>query len=385
YNHPVLCLVDMGGVPLLLWKLLEEIRPGDRVLLARIPRPVEELAERDRQRALLLGAFVAGGFVSEARAGFASVDEAFFDEVLAAYDAVVGGPRHVHDRVVGPGRRLFELDAPDLAGLRAGPLAELAGKTSAEQVVPETVWRHSQGFKRVFLQALFSGDGSSFRPRKAIEIVYSTASDQLAKDVQLLLLEFGVVSRLCRLENGETRVVIATRSDARLFVRNVGFLGAGHEKLASELETIPAASGALGRDRIPFVADSIRSERGARREHGGAAILERVAADEVERVIEPLVGGEYHYAEVASVADAGIQPVYSLRVETRDHAFLTNGFVSHNTEARLQRLAADTVDFGPNYDETKREPLVLPARFPNLLVNGSAGIAVGMATNMPPH
>jgi DNA gyrase subunit A len=63
------------------------------------------------------------------------------------------------------------------------------------------------------------------------------------------------------------------------------------------------------------------------------------------------------------------------------------------TEARLARLAeemlreldSDTVDFGPNYDERKREPLVLPARFPNLLVNGSAGIAVGMATNMPPH
>ena len=48
-------------------------------------------------------------------------------------------------------------------------------------------------------------------------------------------------------------------------------------------------------------------------------------------------------------------------------------------------LDSDTVDFGPNYDESKQEPLVLPARFPNLLVNGSAGIAVGMATNMPPH
>jgi DNA gyrase subunit A len=63
------------------------------------------------------------------------------------------------------------------------------------------------------------------------------------------------------------------------------------------------------------------------------------------------------------------------------------------TEARLARLAtemlrdidADTVDFAPNYDESKREPSVLPSRFPNLLVNGSAGIAVGMATNMPPH
>ncbi|HWG56861.1 MAG TPA: DNA gyrase subunit A [Gaiellaceae bacterium] len=63
------------------------------------------------------------------------------------------------------------------------------------------------------------------------------------------------------------------------------------------------------------------------------------------------------------------------------------------TECRLSRIAtemlrdidADTVDFVPNYDESRREPSVLPSRFPNLLVNGSAGIAVGMATNMPPH
>ncbi len=63
------------------------------------------------------------------------------------------------------------------------------------------------------------------------------------------------------------------------------------------------------------------------------------------------------------------------------------------TEARMARMAAemlrdidaDTVNFVPNYDETKRQPEVLPSRFPNLLVNGSSGIAVGMATNMPPH
>jgi DNA gyrase subunit A len=63
------------------------------------------------------------------------------------------------------------------------------------------------------------------------------------------------------------------------------------------------------------------------------------------------------------------------------------------TEARLARLAtellrdldSDTVDFGPNFDGSRLEPLVLPSRFPNLLVNGSSGIAVGMATNIPPH
>ena len=54
-------------------------------------------------------------------------------------------------------------------------------------------------------------------------------------------------------------------------------------------------------------------------------------------------------------------------------------------EEMLQDLDADTVDFQPNYDNSRREPVVLPTRFPNLLVNGASGIAVGMATNMPPH
>src|SRR5664279_3254555 len=63
------------------------------------------------------------------------------------------------------------------------------------------------------------------------------------------------------------------------------------------------------------------------------------------------------------------------------------------TEARFSRIAvemlrdidANTVDWVPNYDETRREPRVLPSRMPNLLVNGASGIAVGMATNIPPH
>lgn len=54
-------------------------------------------------------------------------------------------------------------------------------------------------------------------------------------------------------------------------------------------------------------------------------------------------------------------------------------------EEMLQDLDSDTVDFQPNYDNSRREPTVLPTRFPNLLVNGASGIAVGMATNMPPH
>ena len=165
-------------------------------------------------------------------------------------------------------------------------------------------------------------------------------------------------------------------------------------QLRSQLEPLPEQdpNGLVG--RYLESEDELGLEsRDRGRANGGAAIMERIESAEVREVVEPLVTGDYFYAEVESVQDAGVQEVYSVRVDSEDHSFLTNGFVSHNTEARLGRLAtellrdidADTVDFAANYDESTQEPAILPSRFPNLLVNGSSGIAVGMATNIPPH
>src|SRR5205807_3494064 len=168
-----------------------------------------------------------------------------------------------------------------------------------------------------------------------------------------------------------------------------GFLGRKQAKLEADLAAIPVESRALSSDHVPYVGDFIR-------EHGAARWTERDwlrrhNVDRVERwqrnrdqitaritepgvlaVVEPLVDGRFYYAEVTSLTDAGRQPVYSLRVDTDDHAFITNGFVSHNTEARLTPLAMEmlreideeTVDFIPNYDGRVQEPTVLPSRFP---------------------
>jgi DNA gyrase subunit A len=413
-NHPVLCLVDMVGVPLLMWKLLEEIRPGDSVLINRTAthgEPTPPPSGAQSELAFLAGAFVAAGWFSAARAGFNNIDRGFFDDVLAAYDAVVGGPRYVSSRVIRSGSPCHELDIQNLDALRASPLAELEGQASAAKRVPEFVWRSPAAAKRVFLQALFEGDGSSsLLPGNTMQISYSTRSAQLARDTQQLLLEFGVVSRLSFSARGEVKVVISNRRDARLFARNVGFAGRKQRKLERELAQVPAQSRALSHDHVPHLARYIRgdsgvspAERGWLRRHnvdrierweqGGTAILERVSSEEAREVIAPLVTGDYYYARVASVQQGSPEAVYSLKVETQDHSFLTDGFVSHNTEARLARIATemlrdldmDTVDFAANYDGKKQEPLVLPSRFPNLLVNGSSGIAVGMATNIPPH
>jgi len=350
-NHPVLCLVDVVGIPTLLWKLLEEVQPGDHVVLARTPAENPGAPER-----------------SEAAA------------------AIVLG-------------------------------ASVSGQRSAQKVVPEFVWAGGAARKRFFLaallsdQALSAGDGSwSSPPRNPVPISYSTRSDRLARDVQNLLLEFGVVSERYRHTVGEYRVVITNRRDVRLFAARIGFLGAEQEKLAGILGPQAAATHASVSDHVPGLGAFLRThgatdhadrvwlarhdlDRVERWELQREEILAHVTEPDARRIAEELTDGRFHFAEVAEVADAGVQPVYSVRVDSDDHAFLTDGFVSHNTECRLTPLAMsmladideETVDFVDNYDGRTQEPAVLPGRVPNLLINGSAGIAVGMATNIPPH
>ena len=86
---------------------------------------------------------------------------------------------------------------------------------------------------------------------------------------------------------------------------------------------------------------------------------------------EPLIDGQGNFGSVD-----GDPPAAMRYTEVR---------LQKISDALLQDLENDTVDFQDNYDNSEHEPTVLPARFPNLLVNGAGGIAVGMATNIPPH
>ena len=119
-------------------------------------------------------------------------------------------------------------------------------------------------------------------------------------------------------------------------------------------------------------ADTVGAVLGSYHPHGDASVYDamvRLAQDFSMRY--PLVDGQGNFGSVAGDPPAAYR----------------------YTEARMSRLAVellrdidkDTVDFQPNFDESKQEPTVLPCRVPNLLINGSTGIAVGMATNIPPH
>ena len=163
---------------------------------------------------------------------------------------------------------------------------------------------------------------------------------------------------------------------------------------------------------MPFVADYVRGaldfdrrgsgrkwltqhnfDRVERWETERLRIIDRIKDPEILATILPVMDSGYRFEEVVGGRSGEPAEVYSVRVESEDHSFLAGGFVNHNTESRLSNeamllvgeLGEDTVDFRPNYDGSLDEPSVLPAAFPNLLVNGTSGIAVGMATNMIPH
>ena len=235
------------------------------------------------------------------------------------------------------------------AGLDVTPTEDelLAGSRAfvAGGPVPESVWTGGWGVKRAYLMAAFGGD---LRGRCTV------GSAELAGQIQELLAELGVV---------------AVRRGRSL-----------------EVSTVDTA------DTVPFVGEFAGVDV-ARWDTDRARLVELVDDPEILATILPIMDSGYRFEEITSVQAEAPAEVYSVRVRSEDHSFLAGGFVNHNTESRLSpeamllvgELGEDTVDFRPNYDGSLEEPTVLPAAFPNLLVNGTSGIAVGMATNMIPH
>ncbi|MGO1049083.1 DNA gyrase subunit A [Crossiella sp. CA198] len=420
-NHLVLCLEAPMGVPLFQWRRLDELQPGAIVCVARNAWQQVVPTAREYMLGLLGGAWASEGWASADRAGFNNTDQHFFDEVLHAYDQIVGGGRYVSERTTRRDRKLIrELDIQDYAGgmaaFRASPLAEFIGHKARDKFVPEFVWRGGWGVKRAFLMAVFEGDGGCRTALDGFTVQYSTYSPRLAGELQELLAEFGVTAchRQYTRPSGsvEHRLVVSGMRNVRAFAERVGFLKTKQARLAELVRRSPLRPHRLSQDKVPFVADYVRSaldfdrrgsgrtwltqhnfDRVERWETERLRIIDRIKDTEVLRTILPIMDSGYRFEAVTEVEHCAPAEVYSVRVDSADHSFLAGGFVNHNTEARMSpeamqlvgELGEDTVDFRPNYDGSLLEPTVLPAAFPNLLVNGTSGIAVGMATNMIPH
>ena len=346
HNHPVLTLREVDRVPRLVWRRLDQLQPGDVLCLAR----------------------------------------------HAAHPS--SGPTERTDPVAVDGQAAY------VAGGGAEGLVE---------GIPDAVWCATPATKRAFLSAAFQSDGSVVRGRRhTVSVRYRTPHRRLARDLAQVLLEFGVVAQLTQdVHRGAYRVLIAGRHNVAEFAASVSFLGSSQARLHRALDQIPQTAHRMSADAAPFLADYlVRALPTPRpdtswvpadtldgwpdRRAGVMATLDRTS---VREVVAQILDPGYRYVHVASVEPRAPEPVYSVRVATEDHSFLAGGFVNHNTEARMASPAAlmtdgldeNVIDFVPNYDGQLMQPDVLPSAFPNLLVNGASGIAVGMATNMPPH
>ncbi|MGW4486775.1 DNA topoisomerase (ATP-hydrolyzing) [Amycolatopsis sp. NPDC004368] len=267
------------------------------------------------------------------------------------------------------------------------------------------------------------------------EIVYTGTNEKFVRQVYAMLADLGIHSR--HWTNPETGL-LGLSVDGSDVSALAPILRPGSEAGAS-LSAVSGAKVRYGKDRHGTALADRSFPLARARQDGWIDKLRRIGSPLADR-LDALNG--YSFLEVVSVEPVAPDVTYDIQVGADEHTFVTEGFVVHNcmgkyhphgdvaiydamvrlaqdfslnvplidghgnfgspddgpaasryTEARMSpeamllvgELGEDTVDFRPNYDGSLEEPTVLPAAYPNLLVNGTSGIAVGMATNMIPH
>jgi DNA gyrase subunit A len=435
-NHPLLVAVPHAsdGRVTLAWKTIAQLAVGDYVVLDRStnlwPEHSVDLRpfypsvlpkSRMKQHTLpetlnedmgfLLGALLAEGTFRDQVIEFTNTRGEFADYFIQTWRRVFPTCRlHIFEKQpVGYGRKAFlQIQVVSQHVTAFIQALGLSGR-SAQRQIPEVVLRSPRSVAAAFLRGLFEGDGAVEKSGRSLLRLSLTARNHLMlHQIQTLLLRFGIVASLKedRTRNMH-RLLISGRDNLALFSREIGFTSAVKSKALATILDLHTGKALSRTDFIPYLAEYVRTHatRGQRewlskhnfdRSERLTATLPRLAqvlpaVAVVE--IEDLARQHYLFERVESIEYAGEQPVYSVRVDSACHSFVANGFVNHNTEAKLAAIAdellrdidKDTVDFKPNYDNQTEEPTVMPARLPNLLLNGSTGIAVGMATNIPPH
>ncbi len=426
--HPVLCWEkNEKKMPEIRWKLLKEIRKGDFVLISRNGMWSEEnLLLKDyfpsnekykdislpnkmnEDIAFLLGALVSEGSFHNGQIVFNNKDIDFYNKVKEIVIKEFKGVSLYEREIKGNCKELSIYHQKVVKFLEN--IGLVIGKAD-EKEIPFSVLLSKKEVIKTFLQSLFEGDGSVVfhidkrHKGKTVELGYISKSLKLIEQLKILLLNFGIVTTTPYKDkrNDCYKLLISGYKNIKRFKEEIGFYS---KKKNQELNKITSVnSNRMSKtDYIPFLNEYLRNkyknefviknnfDRYNKLEKNKQR-LEEFIDQEDKNLIDFLLKNKYFFDKVKNVENGDEEEVYSIRVDSSCHSFVGNGFINHNTEVRLAPIAMeiltdidkDTVDFVPNFDESLVEPVVLPSKVPNLLINGSSGIAVGMATNIPPH
>jgi len=434
-NHPLLVWEkDVRGRPRLRWKMVGELRQGDYVVISRspslFPKEKPDLKKFEPKNlhirtvvhklpsklepglAFLLGAWVAEGNVSKEQVGFCNSDTDFLNDFKKKFRTAFSDCR-LHEykrRPVGYTKKPYHsLEVHSNQVIQFLRNLGLEPVRAKDKDVPGIIFSGTKEAVASFLRGYAEGDGSVYHSG-APEIAFISMSVNLLKKLQILLLRFGIESSYRYQPSRKIwKLLIRGYGNLRTFRDEIGFVTEKKKAVLDRICRLNADCRIISKtDFVPYISDYIRSNgyRGDAKAwlvkhnldrlpkiRGYWKKLGRILNDPDLSLYQNVLNNNYLFDRVVSIRDAGLKRVYSVRVDSPCHSFVSNGFISHNTEVRMARITAEllsdidkeTVQFSDNFDATLKEPTVLPARIPNLLINGSSGIAVGMATNIPPH
>ncbi len=437
-NHPILTWTRdyITGKPYFEWKLLQDAQKNDIAVIERtndllwpeknidlVPYWPEEnkrwedkiLPKKlDENLSFILGALIAEGTIKEHEIEFCNSDLQFIDMFSDRWKKVFPDCR-LHRFSRNPSsygkKPYYTLEIHSRKVITLLLAIGLHPVKSRDKRIPHLIFQSPKSVVSAFLQGYFEGDGSASNSGRMNELSAISKSELLLKEMQVLLLRFGIASTR-RFDSWRKthKLYIRGLKNYFLFQHQIHFAGTTKrlkfEKIVNNLvKDFPQS------DFVPFLSEFVRNhtargkkevtykvnfDRYSNLEKRASSLftaVEERAQSKISDLFATLLSNNYLFDPIVDIKHGGVNQVYSIRVASECHSFIGNGFVNHNTEARLTKTAEtlltdiekETVEWQGNYDNTRFEPKCLPAKIPNLLLNGAVGIAVGMATSIPPH
>ena len=429
YNHPLMCWTFKNNIPQIEWKLLENINKNDIIIINRNHNLFSKISldlkkyypkigfrnnvklpkEMNNDLAFLLGALVSEGSFHNNQILFNNQDKQFYNKIKSIILSQFKGIQ-LYERKIK--KKCTELSIYEQKVVIFLKNIGLTYVKSSKKEIPFSVLTSSKDNIQNFLKALFEGDGSvkyktdKRHNGKSIELTYNSKSIKLIEQLKILLLNFGIVTTNPYKDkrNDCYKLIISGYKSIKKFKDEINFFSERKRKIISNINSMNSYRMSKT-DSIPYINEYLRKkykkefiiknnfDRYNNLEKNYSELI-RIIDSKDKQLIDFILKNKYLFNEVLEIKKLNkTEEVYSVKVDGKCHSFVANGFINHNTEARLAQIAEEilfdiekeTVNFVPNFDDSLKEPSILPSKIPNLLINGSSGIAVGMATNIPPH
>lgn len=432
YNHPLLVWgLDEFNKPSIKWKVLNELTTNDYLFINRSfslfskqnlnlkkyypstnrkMKPGIKLPRiMNKNLAFLLGSLVAKGSFHQNKILFNNQDIEFYNKIKNIIKNQFKGTTLYERDVKG---NCKELDLHHQKVVRFLKNIGLTQAKSAKKEIPFSVLLSNKEIIKSFLIGLFEGDGSVIyhsdkrHNGSTIELAYNSKSKKLIEQLKILLLNFGIITTTPYLDkrNNNYKLIISGVHNILTFQKEINFHSKRKKEALAKIKNLNQ-SRMSKTDWIPYLSNYLRAnyknnfisrynfDRYNNLEKNYKKLSSTLNSSDT-KMINWLLKNKFFFNRIKSIEKPKtLENVYSVKVNSDCHSFIANGFINHNTEAKLASISEqmladlekDTVNFIPNYDGSQSEPQVLPGKLPNLLLNGTLGIAVGMATSIPPH